>query len=164
MAGAAIPNQPLAPQPQTVQVPPLNTQQKNDWNNFIDFVDKQGYKGNPVLDDRNKQLGLFLMQKYKSLNPKTSVTYQDVPRIQQELQDYRNTLVGQYKKGLVAPDESVKTEADIMPNLSPVDGWLGSKTSSHKFPVAVATNAQGQTQNFGTNVQAYDQARLANKK
>lgn len=140
-------------------VPPLTNQQKQDWNGFLDFVDKQGYKGNPVLDDRNQQLGSYLMQKYRSLNPKATITYQDVPRVQSELNQYRTNLVNQWKAGKVAPMEGVNTEADIMPGLSSVDGWLGSKTSSHKFPVAIATNSDGSKQNYGVDVAAYDKAR-----
>lgn len=142
-----------------VPVPPLTNQQKQDWNGFIDFVDKSGYKGNPVLDDRNQQLGSYLMQKYRSLNPKATITYQDVPRVQSALQEYRTNLVNQWKAGKVAPMEGVKTEADIMPQLSEVDGWLGSKTSSHRFPVAVATNADGTKTNYGVNTAAYDKER-----
>lgn len=138
--------------------PPLSNQQKNDWNRFIDFTDQQGYKGNPLLDERDKNLGLYLMQKYQSLNPKTSITYQDVPRVQAELQDYRNHLVDLYKSGKASVD-GIKSEDEIMPDLSPVDGWLGSKTSSHKFPVANMTqnnNGAVSTTNYGTDTQKYD--------
>lgn len=142
--------------------PPLTDNQKQDWNQFIDFVDKQGLKGNLILDDKDKGLGMYLMQKYKSLNPKATISYQDVPRVQQTLQDYKATLVDQYKKGLIAPTDSIKNpETDIMGGLSPVDGWLGSKTSSYKFPVAQATNADKSATNYGTNTQAFDKDRLA---
>lgn len=155
MVNSATPQQ---PQVQTApQVPPLSDKQKQDWNSFLDFVDKEGYKGNPILDDKNKQLGLYLMQKYRSLNPKATITYQDVPRIQGELQAYRNNVVNQWKAGKIQTD--AKSEDEIMPGLSPVDGWLGSKTSSHKFPTAVVTNTtdgKSLTTNYGTNVAAFD--------
>ena len=160
MAGAAIPNPQQGP-----QAPPLTDKQKQDWNQFIDFTEKEGFKGNPILDDRDKHLGLYLMQKYKSMNPKSTITYNDVPRVQQELLDYKSHLVNQYKQGLIAPSDTIKNpETDIMPDLSPRDGWLGSKTSSHKFPVAQATNADKSTTNYGTNTAAFDQDRLAKQK
>ena len=56
----------------------------------------------------------------------------------------------------------MKSPDEIMAGLSPVDGWLGSQTSSHKYPVAMLTN-NGVTQNFGTNTAAYDAA-MANMK
>jgi hypothetical protein len=142
--------------------PPLTDKQKQDWNSFLDFVDKEGFKGSPALDDKDKGLGMYLMQKYRSLNPKVTISYQDVPRVQQALQDYKSTLVDQYKKGLIAPTDSIKNpETDIMGGISPVDGWLGSKTSSYKFPVAQATNADKTATNYGTNTAAFDKDRLA---
>lgn len=142
---------------------PLTPTEKIQWNQYIDFMQKQGMKGNPALDNQNQNLGQFYFNRFKSSTPGISLTYQDVPRIQNDLNNYRTTLVDQYKKGLIVPDDSVKSEADIMPGLSKTDGWLGSKTSSYKFPVAMATNAQGQTTNYGVNTQAYDQARGLNK-
>lgn len=138
--------------------PPLSPAQKNDWNRFIDFVDKEGFKGNPTLDDKNKQLGNYLMQKFQSLNPKTTITYNDVPRVQQELQNYRTDVVNQWKANKsIVPD--AKSEDEIMPGLSGVDGWFGSKTSSHKFPTATYSrteNGQTTTTNYGTDTQRYD--------
>lgn len=146
-------------QPQQQPTPKLTPRQKLEWNNFLDFMDKSGYKGSPVLDERDKNLGKFLFDKYKSMTKGVTLDYRDVPRVQQELQDYRTDLVNKYKKGLVQADSSVKTDADIMPNLSQVDGWLGSKTSSHKFPVAIGTqnvNGAVKTTNYGTDLDKYN--------
>lgn len=137
------------------QVPPLSDKQKQDWNSFLDFIDKEGFKGNPVLDDKDKQLGLYLMQKYRSQNPKATITYQDVPRVQAELQQYRNGVVNQWKAGKIQTD--AKSEDEIMPNLSKIDGWLGSKTSSYKFPTANLNN-NGKVINYGTDIKSYDAA------
>lgn len=143
---------------------PLTPVQKTMWNGFLDFMEKQGLKGNAALDNRDTNLGQYYLNKYKSITPGFSLTYQDVPRVQADLQSYRQNLINQYKSGKIAPDSSIKDpETDIMPNLSKVDGWLGSLTSSHRFPVAQATTADGQTQNFGTDVAKYDAQRLATK-
>lgn len=150
----------LPPKGATVQTqtpPPLTPAQRQQWNSFIDYLDKSGYKGSPVLDDRDKKLGQFLFDKYRHETPGVTITYQDVPRVQQDLQDSRNEAVNLYKTGKAKFD--VKDESEIMSGLSPVDGWLGSKTSSHKFPVAVATvNNQGNvaTTNYGTDMERYN--------
>lgn len=149
----------------TKQTPPqpLTNAQKAQWNDFIDYMDKQGYKGASALDNRNMALGQNLLNKYNQMRPDNAIKYEDIPRVQQELHNYRAGLVDKWKKGLAQSDE-VKKEDDIMPSLSAVDGWLGSKTSSYKFPTAVFTDSQGKQQNFGTNVAAYDAAVSGGKK
>jgi len=137
-------------------VPPLTPIQRQDWNSFIDFTEKEGYKGNPILDDKDKKLGMYLMQKYKSLNPKSTITYADVPRVQSELQQVKTNAIQEYRKN---PSEfnGVKSEDEILPSISKVDGWLGSKTSSNKFPVATLiknTPGKSDTTYYGTNIAA----------
>ena len=149
------PTQPTGP-----GTPPLTVKQRQDWNRFIDFMDKSGYKGSKDLDNRDTNLGRFLFQRFKSQNKDVGLTYEDVPRVQQELQDYRNLLLQQFKGGKIKPEGMKDPEKELMPGLSAVDGWLGSKTSSYKFPTAVATDAQGQTTNYGVNTESYDQARM----
>lgn len=148
MAGAAIPQKPQ----------PLTPEQRDAWNGFIDYLQKTGYKGSTALDNRNMALGQNLLNRYNAmLPPEKRISYEDVARVQQELQDYRANLISKYKAGKVAADSSIKNvDTDVMPNLSPVDGWLGSKTSSYKFPTAVLTHSDGTKTNFGTNTEAYD--------
>ena len=143
--------------------PPLTVQQKADWNNYIDYLQSKGMKGNPALDNRDTGLSQKLFNDYKTQNPHFSLTYDQVPQIQQDLIDYRNNLVQKYKANpSVVPD--AKSADEIMPSLSPADGWLGSKTSSHKYPIATLTDANsGTAQNYGTNLAAYDAA-IANLK
>jgi hypothetical protein len=148
--------------PQQQPPPGLTPQQRAQWNMFIDYLDKQGVKGSPLLDQRDKNLGQYYFQKFASTNPGLQITYNDVPRVQQELQDYRNNLVGQWKAGKVQGVD-IKTEDDIMPGLSNVDGWLGSKTSSYRYPTASSTvTANGKTSkvDYGTNTEAFDAAHL----
>lgn len=142
---------------------PLTNAQKQYWNEFLDYLDKQGYKGNTALDNKNMALGQNLLNKFNAMRPDNAIKYEDVPRIQAELQQYRAGLVDKWKKGLAKSDE-VKTEDDIMRGLSPVDGWLGSKTSSYKFPTAVLKNSDGSITNFGTDVNKYDQTITNTKK
>lgn len=142
---------------------PLTPAEKLQWNQYIDFMQKQGMKGNPALDNKDQKLGEFYFNRFKTSTPGITLTYQDVPRVQSDLQGYRNTLIDQWHKGKIVPDESVKTDEDLMPGISKVDGWLGSKTSSYKFPTAVVTTPAG-TVNYGVNTEAFDKDRLATKK
>lgn len=134
---------------------PLTTVQKQNWNNFIDFLDKSGYKGSADLDNRDTELGKMLLAKYNAANPKAQIQYEDVPSVQNELQQYRQSLINSWKSGQSQGD-GIKSVDDIMPGLSKVDGWLGSKTSSYKFPTAVVTHTDGSKQNFGVNTDLYD--------
>lgn len=148
--------EPTTPAP---KAPPLNPTQRADWNNFVDFMDKQGMRGNTALDDRNKQLGAYYFQKFKAINPTTTLTYNDVPRVQQALQDYRSQSLADIKAGKIQLPGVKDPDKEYMNDLSSVDGWLGSKTSAHKFPVAVAqTLPPGTTpvvQNYGTDVEKF---------
>lgn len=140
--------------------PPLTPQQKAQWNSFLDYLEKIGYKGSPLLDNKNTALGAKLLDQYRGINPDFNLTYDNVKDVQQELQDYRNTLVNQFKQGKAVVD-GVKSADEIMAGLSPVDGWLGSKTSSWRFPVATLTSTtpNGTTKkDFGTDLAAYDAA------
>lgn len=142
------------------QDPPLTPEVKKRWNKFIDFVAMQNMANNPILDQRNKQVGMSLLQKFNYANPKDVLPTDIIPTVQQSLQDYRSDLVGQWKAGKIQGD-GIKAETDIMPNLSVVDGWPGSKTLSHKFPVAkqtVTQNGVSTVKDYGTDTQGYDKA------
>lgn len=139
------------------QGPPakLTPEMRQKWNHFVDFV--QAQRINPsVLDQRNKQVGMGLLQKFNMSNPSSALPLDIVPKVQGDIQDYRNELVAKWKAGKVAPIEGVKTEGDIMGGISPVDGWPGSKTLSTRFPVATMTNADGTKTNFGTDLDSYN--------
>lgn len=133
----------------------LTSVQKEHWNKFVDFLEKSGYKGNAELDNRDKTLGQDLLAKFNKQYPESQLSYQDVPLVQTELQNYRQQLVNKWKAGQASGD-GIKDESEIMPGLSPVDGWLGSKTSSHRFPVATLTQTDGTKKDFGVNTDQYD--------
>ncbi len=138
---------------------PLTPEEKNKWNKFISFVEANKMTNNPTLDQRNKSVGMGLLQKFNIANPKDALPLDIVPRVQSDLQDYRSNLVNQWKAGKIAPDTSIKSEADIMPQISPVDGWPGTKTLSSKFPTAtvtVTTPVSKTVRDYGTDVSQYD--------
>lgn len=149
-----------AAMPAGMNNPPLTPEQRQQWNDFIDYMDKSGYKGSPQLDNRNTSLGNSLIEQYRKTNPNFTLTYDNIRDVQQDLQDYRTTMVDKYKKGKVVVD-GVKSEDDIMPGLSDVDGWLGSKTSSWKYPQATFTQKVPEgtlVKRFGTDIAAYEAA------
>lgn len=142
----------------------LPIEKKQAWNTFVDYLDQLGYKGNAALDNRNTNLGQQLMAKFNADHPNMPLSYADVPVVQSELQNYRQSLVNKWQGGQASAD-GVKSADDIMPGLSKVDGWLGSKTSSYKFPTASITNqTTGQKQQFGLNTDLYDKAMQAKNK
>ncbi len=150
-------------QPQRT-TPPLTPEQKANWNAFIDFVELQKMNNNPGLDQRNKQMGLMLMNKFNFANPKQQLNPDMVTQVQQDLQDYRNNMVSQWKAGKINVD-GVKSEDEIMPGISAVDGWPGSKTLSHRFPVAKALTNGVLTKDYGTDIDSYSKERgLASNK
>jgi hypothetical protein len=142
---------------QGAQTPPLTPEQRVQWNLFVDYLDKQGVKGSKDLDARDKGLGAQMMAQYQKVNPNFNLTYDRISDVQQDLQDYRKQVVNDYKAGKVQLDPSVKSVDDVLPNISPVDGWLGSKTSSYKYPTAQAT-IQGKKTDYGVNTSQYDAA------
>jgi hypothetical protein len=107
-------------------------QKKTEWNGFIDYLKNKGMSGNKMLDARDTNLGKQLLEQYKTENPTVSLNYEDVPVIQQWFNKYRNDAWNAISKGKAKTD--VATIDEFMPNLSPVDGWLGSKTSQTYFP------------------------------
>ena len=138
---------------------PLTPDVKNRWNKFIDFVKVNNMTNNPILDQRNKQVGMSLLQKFNFANPKDALPTDIVPKVQAELQNYRTNLVNQWKAGKTAPIDGVKTEDDIMGGISKIDGWPGTKTLSSKFPVAsmtIVTPTGTTKKDYGTDLDSYN--------
>lgn len=117
----------------------LTTNQMSHWNDFVDFLEKKGYRGSREFDNKDKNMGKMAIDAYKKLNPDFSISYDDIPSVQQGIQDVRNYSIAQLKSGKATLKEGLDAGKDyenFMPNLSPTDGWLGSKTSFHTFPKA----------------------------
>lgn len=139
--------------------PKLTPDQKNRWNRFVDYVATQKMAGHPSLDQRNKQVGMKLLQSFNMANPDAALPVDVVPIVQQELNDYRNESLQKIKTGKAVFDGK---EEDFMPGLSQVDGWPGTKTLSSRFPVATATstNQTGtKVKDYGTDTEKYDRER-----
>jgi hypothetical protein len=144
-----------APSPPTGYAP-LKPEQRQQWNDFLDYVDKQGLSGSTKLDARDQSLGLGLMAKYKKANPDFSITPEDLPKIQ-----YDQYLL---RKGDSYPTLSPQALSYVRNGLnpaymaravSPVDGWLGSLTSKLYYPTATRADNHGNKYDFHTDFEAY---------
>lgn len=117
----------------------LTTTQMQHWNEFVQFVESKGYKGSTDFDKRDTNLGKNALEAYKRINPDFSISYNDIPSVQQGIADTRNFAIDKLKGGKAKLADGLDAGKDyekFMPNISKVDGWLGSKTSSHTFPKA----------------------------
>jgi hypothetical protein len=47
----------------------LNPADKAKWNKFVDYVAANKMTGSPLLDQRNKQVGMKLLQSFNFSNP-----------------------------------------------------------------------------------------------
>lgn len=108
---------------------------KAAWNNFIDYAKSRGMSGNTQLDNRDTNLGKSLVDDYTKLHPTTVLKYDSIPVIQKELQNYRQQAWQRVQDKTATTD--AKSYDEFMPNLSQVDGWLGSKTSQARFPSVI---------------------------
>ena len=134
---------------------PLQPGQRQEWNDFLTYVDKQGYGGSTKLDARDQSLGINLMNQYKKQNPSFSITPQDIQKIQYDQYLLRK---GDSYPGLTSNQLSYMRNglnpAYMAREVSPVDNWLGSKTSKLYYPTAVTKTANGDI-NYGTNFEKY---------
>lgn len=104
---------------------------RQGWNDYVQWLDKKGYKGNPALD--HDDLGGKMIDEYRKENPDTPITRDMVVPIQKEFQNYRNWAINQIEggKGAYAPGTNKDT---FMKALSIVDGIPGQRTTSFSFP------------------------------
>lgn len=114
---------------------PTNTitnQNRQDWNNYIDYLKTKGLAGNPLLDKGG--FGVQVLQDYIKNNPNTSLTVDMVKPIQSDFSNYRNFALDQVKqnKAAFAPNTN---ETNFMTELSKLDNYGGSLTTKHKFPL-----------------------------
>ena len=147
---------------------PLSVQQRQDWNSFLDYLDKKGVGGSKDLDARDKSLGLSYFKQYLKENPKSTITPDIIPQVQYDQYlirkgDSFNGLgpeqMAYLRKGLTRPDG---TSPYLSRPVSDVDGWLGSLTSKQYYPTARrGTNLDGSF-DFGVNVEDYVNS-LSNK-
>lgn len=134
---------------------PLTVHEKSQWNDFLRFLYQKGYYGNKDLDTGTDKTDA-LLDLYRSKNPSFSITKEQVPMIQYEINMLQNGMI---------PDDSGKFQnisntafGKIIPTLyknrtlSPVDGRIGSLTSTQAYPIAASRDYN---KNWGTNYWDY---------
>lgn len=137
--------------------PPLSNEERVQWNSFLDYLKKKGVQGSAALDNRDTNMGQQLMDEYRKQNPHFTLGYDRVGDVQNDLQNYRQQLVQKWKANpSIIP--GIKSEDEIMGGISPSDGWLGSKTSSWKYPGGVFNQSDGTSLRYDSQA-AYDAAR-----
>lgn len=68
---------------------PLPATKRKEWNDLLDYMQKEGVAGSSDLDKTDQQTGLSYLEKYRKDNPNTSLTKDDIPSIQYEQQQLR---------------------------------------------------------------------------
>lgn len=140
---------------------PLGVQQRKDWNNFLDYLEKEGIGGKEELDKRDQSLGLNYLKKYKKSNPESTVSADTIPMVQYEQYLLRK---GDAFPGLNPEELSYIRKAlpaqYLSRPVSNVDSWLGSVTSRLYYPTATRASNKGDKFDFGVDFESY--ARSAN--
>lgn len=119
---------------------------REDWNKYIDWLEKKGYKGSPALDKND--FGGKMIDMYRRENPQTTVSRETIKPIQQEFSKYRDWSLDQVKQGK-AMLSSGATPDNYMKSLSIIDGIAGQRTTSFRFPESYLTTFKN-GQNTGT--------------
>ncbi len=140
------------------QYAPLDVNEQQYWNNFVGYVDKAGYKGNPDLDVRDKGLSKQLFDKYSQEN-NLNLNYDEfIPRLQTHIKSQRDKVIEAARQGRAQIPGMVEyfdrakpvdigdaeLERQFMSGLSKIDGWAGSKTTSYRFPTLDKPEFKGQ--------------------
>lgn len=106
----------------------LTPQQMADWNKYVSYVEKRGYKGSKDLDKKETGLARKLLDDFIKETPGVSIKYDDVKKVQQEMIRLRDQAQAfEARRG--NPNAS-----KVMSGTSSIDGWPGSKTTSFMFP------------------------------
>jgi hypothetical protein len=73
----------------------LSPQKMQEWNSYIDYTEKKGYRGKPELDKDN--LGNKLFDEWKKANPKASISKEDMPSVRKSLLKLREETISDMK-------------------------------------------------------------------
>lgn len=135
---------------------PLTVIQRKNWNDFLDYLQKEGVGGSKDLDKRDQTLGLNYLNKYNKENPDKAVNAEQVPFVQYEQYMLRK---GDAFPGL-KPEELNYIRNGLNPAYlkrpaSDVDSWLGSLTSRSYYPTARRGTNTGDSYDFGVDIDSY---------
>lgn len=113
----------------------VTEQEQKDWNDYVDWLEKNNIKSHPDLDkgEGEDHNGLKVLNQYIKLHPNTTLSSDMVPHIQKAFSDLRNNYLKAVKQGKAAFTEGTN-EKNFLTDLSSVNGLPGSKTTKYKFP------------------------------
>jgi hypothetical protein len=139
----------------------LSVMQRKDWNDFLDYLQKEGVGGKADLDKRDQTLGLSYLKKWNAANPDRAIDPSIIPNIQYEQYLLRKTdrFPGLKPEEIAFIKRGLRTASGTSPYLdrevSPVDGWLGSITSRLFYPTSYRSTNTGEKYDFGVNMEDY---------
>lgn len=117
--------------------PPVSNKTRQDWNDYVNWLDKKGLKGHPSLDHNDN--GFKMIDQYRKENPSTSISRESVIPIQKEFSNYRNYAIQQIEKGGGQFAPGVNKD-NFLRALSTIDGIPGQRTTSYQFPSGYMTD------------------------
>lgn len=135
---------------------PLTVIQRKNWNDFLDYLQKEGVGGSKELDKRDQTLGVTYLNKYNKENPDKAIDSSMIPYVQYEQQLLRK---GDEFPGLT-PEQFKYVRNGLNPKymerqVSDVDSWLGSVTSRSYYPTARRGTNTGESYDFGVDIESY---------
>jgi hypothetical protein len=110
--------------PDYVNISAITPQQMQEWNEFVDWMDTQGYKGDSTMDRSDKSL--VVLGQYRKDNPSFWVKGpEDVKKIQSYIKIFRidslkkwkagNSKIDGYEYSKITPEQRVDIESRYMP-------------------------------------------------
>lgn len=135
---------------------PSTPEQRANWNKLLRFVYERGLSGSKDLDRKDQSLGYKILEEYNKLNPKNQVPKEFI-----QIAQYENDLIrrkGAFPK--LGEDESATIYEFLPPmykskEVSPVDGWLGSRTSQLAYPIFSQSDNMGGKVDYGTDYESF---------
>lgn len=142
----------------------LDSAQRRDWNNYLDYLESKGVAGSKDLD-KGEDRAREYFKEYQKANPKTSINYDMVPFVQYEQEMLRKgnsfpTMTPEQVQ--VLQQRMRKTNSQYMDqSLSPIDGRVGSFTSKQRYGVYSVTGDRAK--DYDVDMEGYSKDYLSAK-
>lgn len=126
----------------------LSPQQRRDWNDMLDQMQKDGVAGSKDLDQTDKSVGKSYIEKYKKENPDSTVHPDMIPDV---VNEHKNLRSGDSYAGM-SPEETRVLRKQMNGDYMKIDvpGSMGSALSRMYFP-----EFKKGDKNYGTDAGAY---------
>lgn len=122
--------------------PKVDNRTRQDWNDYLSYLDKKGIRGNPSLDKGG--LGYNLFDSYVKDNPQTSLNRSLLPSIRKDMLNYRQWALDEQRKPMlqraVTLGDGVNNNnfmRHVIDNEKTADpNYTGSQFTSTPFPLS----------------------------